>query len=137
MLIKTSIPIPYEVSSDDEIHLKTKMIILDQNNWVQWSFEMENYLTATRYNDLLNAPSEEVKRIPIFKQNNSSELSLLCGCVSRDLEGILLENQKYFFDTWEDLGKVCGQNSIVVICESFRELMTLRYDPETSPQDHI
>ncbi|MBW0573243.1 hypothetical protein O181_112958 [Austropuccinia psidii MF-1] len=137
MPIESGIPIPIEESSDDEVHLKTKMIILNQNNWVQWSCQMENYLTARCYDDLLIAPSEEMKSTPKFKQKNSSALSLLWGCVSRELEGILLDNRTSFYDTWEALGKVCGKISIVVICESFRELMTLRYDPETSLQDHI
>ncbi|MBW0477041.1 hypothetical protein O181_016756 [Austropuccinia psidii MF-1] len=98
---------------------------------------MENYLTARRYDDLLNAPLEEMQSTPKFKQKNSSALSLLWGCVSRELEGILLDNQTSFYNTWEDLGKVCGKNSILVICESFRELMTLRYDLEISLQDHM
>ncbi|MBW0477038.1 hypothetical protein O181_016753 [Austropuccinia psidii MF-1] len=109
MPIKTGIPIPIEESSDNEVHLKTKIIILNQNNWVQWSCQMENYLTARWYDDLLNTPSEEMTSTPKFKQKNSSALSLLWGCISRELEGILLNNQTSFYDTWEALGKVCGK----------------------------
>ncbi|MBW0537300.1 hypothetical protein O181_077015 [Austropuccinia psidii MF-1] len=137
MLTEIGIPIPYEESSDDEIHLKTKMTVLDQTNWVQWSCQMENYLTARQYDDLLIPPTEETKHTSKFKQKNSSGLSLLWGCVSKELEGILLDNRTSFYDMWEALGKVRGKNSIVVICESFRELMTLRYNPETSLKDHI
>ncbi|MBW0470027.1 hypothetical protein O181_009742 [Austropuccinia psidii MF-1] len=135
----TEVPtnIPSEESSDNEFHLKTKMIKLNQSNWVQWSCQMENYLTARQYDDLLMPPSETQKQNAKFKQKNSSALSLLWGCVSSELEGVLLDNRTSFYDAWEALARICGKNSIVVICETFFELMSLKYEPETSLQTHI
>ncbi|MBW0543292.1 hypothetical protein O181_083007 [Austropuccinia psidii MF-1] len=133
----TGIEIPIVDSSDEEVILKTKMIEPDTSNWVQWSCQMENYLTARRYNDLLIPPSEEVKRSPKFRQKNSSALALLCGCVSTELEGVLLDNKTSFYDTWEALGSICGKNCIVTICETFYKLISLKYNPDTSLQTHI
>ncbi|MBW0535127.1 hypothetical protein O181_074842 [Austropuccinia psidii MF-1] len=73
----TGIEIPIVDSSDEEVILKTKMIKLDTSNWVQWSCQMENYLTARRYDNLLMPPSEEAKRSLEFRQKNSSSLALL------------------------------------------------------------
>ncbi|MBW0546423.1 hypothetical protein O181_086138, partial [Austropuccinia psidii MF-1] len=133
----TGIEIPIVDSSDEEVILKTKMIKPDTSNWVQWSCQMENYLTARRYNDLLIPPSEEVKRSPKFRQKNSSALALLWGCVRTELEGVLLDNKTSFYDTWETLGSICGKNSTVTICKTFYELLSLKYNPETSLQTHI
>ncbi|MBW0553965.1 hypothetical protein O181_093680 [Austropuccinia psidii MF-1] len=133
----TGIEIPIVDSSDEEVILKTKMIKLDTRNWVQWSFQMEKYLTARQYNNLLTPPSEEAKRSPKFRQKNSSPLALLWECVSTELEGVLLDNKTSFYDTWEALGSICGKNSIVTICETFYDLISLKYDPETSLQTHI
>ncbi|MBW0516787.1 hypothetical protein O181_056502 [Austropuccinia psidii MF-1] len=99
--------IPIGDSSDEEVILKTKMINLDTHNWVQWSCQMEHYLTARRYNDLL------------------------------ELEGVLLDNKTSFYNTWETLGNICGKNSIFTICETFYELISLKYKPESSLQAHI
>ncbi|MBW0478628.1 hypothetical protein O181_018343 [Austropuccinia psidii MF-1] len=137
MPTEVPIKIPSEGLSDNEVHLKTKMIKLDQSNWVQWSFQMENYLTARQYNDLLMPPSETQKKNAKFNQKNSSALSLLWGCVSTELEGVLLDNRTSFYDTWEALGKICGKNSIVVTCKAFFEIMSLKNEPETSLQIHI
>ncbi|MBW0542686.1 hypothetical protein O181_082401 [Austropuccinia psidii MF-1] len=131
------IEIPAGDSSDEEFILKTKMIKLDTHNWVQWSCQMENYLTARRYDDLFTPPSEETKRSSKFRQKNSSALALLWGCVSSELEGVLLDNKTSFYDTWEALGNICGKNSIVTICETFYELISLKYEPESSLQAHI
>ncbi|MBW0534762.1 hypothetical protein O181_074477 [Austropuccinia psidii MF-1] len=98
---------------------------------------MENYLTARQYNNLLMPPSETQKQNAKFKQKNSSALSLLWGCVSSELEGVLLDNITSFYDAWEALGRICGKNYIVVIWETFFELMSLKYKPETSLQTHI
>ncbi|MBW0585594.1 hypothetical protein O181_125309, partial [Austropuccinia psidii MF-1] len=137
MPTEVEINIPIDESSDEEVHLKTKMIKLNPHNWVQWSCQMENYLTSRQFDDLLQPPSEATKVTPKFKQKNSSALLLLWGCVSTELEGVLLDNKTSFYDTWEALGKLCGKNSIVVICETFYELMSLRYEPESSLQTHI
>ncbi|MBW0531098.1 hypothetical protein O181_070813 [Austropuccinia psidii MF-1] len=129
--------IPIFNSSDEEVILKTKMINLDTHNWVQWSFQMENYLTARRYDDLFMPPSEETKRSSKFRQKNSSALALLWGCLSLELEGVLLDNKTSFYDTWDALGNICGKNFIVTICETFYELISLKYKPESSLQAHI
>ncbi|MBW0461713.1 hypothetical protein O181_001428 [Austropuccinia psidii MF-1] len=105
----TGIEIPIVDSSDEEVILKTKIIKLDTSNWVQWSSQMENYLTARQYGDLLMPPSEEVKRSPEFRQKNSSALALLWGCVSTELEEVLLDNKTSFYNTWEALGNICGK----------------------------
>ncbi|MBW0537431.1 hypothetical protein O181_077146 [Austropuccinia psidii MF-1] len=122
----TGIEIPIVDSSDEEVILKTKMIKLDTSNWVQWGCQMENYLTARQYDDLLMPASEEAKRSPKFRQKNSSALALLWGCVSTELEGVLLDNKTSFYDTWEALGSICGQRSIVTICKTFYELISLK-----------
>ncbi|MBW0593118.1 hypothetical protein O181_132833 [Austropuccinia psidii MF-1] len=121
---------------DDEVHLKTKIIKLDQSNWVQWSCQMGTYLTAGQYDNLLMPPSETQKQNAKFKQKNSSAFSLLWGCISTELEGVLLDIRTSFYDAWEALGRICGKNSIVVICETFVELISLKYEPETSLQAH-
>ncbi|MBW0535214.1 hypothetical protein O181_074929 [Austropuccinia psidii MF-1] len=54
-------------------------------------------------------PSEETKRSSKFRQKNSSALSLLWGCVSSELEGVLLDDKTSFYDTWEALGNICGK----------------------------
>ncbi|MBW0471653.1 hypothetical protein O181_011368 [Austropuccinia psidii MF-1] len=137
MPTEVPIKIPSEESSDNDVHLKTKMIKLDQSNWVQWSCQMENYLTVRQYDDLLMPPSETQKQNAKFKQKNSSSLSLLWGCVRTELEGDLLDNRTSFYDAWEALGKICGKNSIVVIFEMFFELMSLKYESETSLESHL
>ncbi|MBW0467793.1 hypothetical protein O181_007508 [Austropuccinia psidii MF-1] len=137
MPTEVPINIPSEELLDDEVHLKTKMIKLNQSNWVQGSCQMENYLTARQHDNLLMPPSETQKQNAKFKQKNSSALSLLWRCVSSELEGVLLDNRTSFYDTWEALGRICGKNSIVVICETFFELMSLKYKPKTSLQTHI
>ncbi|MBW0554284.1 hypothetical protein O181_093999, partial [Austropuccinia psidii MF-1] len=129
--------IPAGDSSDEEVILKTKMIKLDTHNWVQWSCQMEKYLTARQYNDLFTPPSEETKRCSKFRQKSSSALALLWGCVRSELEGVLLDNKASFYNTWEALGNICGKNSIVTICETFYELISLKYKPESSLQAHI
>ncbi|MBW0480304.1 hypothetical protein O181_020019 [Austropuccinia psidii MF-1] len=134
---RTGIEIPVVDLSDEEVILKTKMIKLDTRNWVRWSCQMENYLTARQYDDLLMPASEEAKRSPKFRQKNSSALALLWGCVSTELEGVLLDNKTSFYGTWEALGSICGKNFIVTICETFYELISLKYNPETSLQTHI
>ncbi|MBW0535008.1 hypothetical protein O181_074723 [Austropuccinia psidii MF-1] len=91
MPTEVPINIPSKEFSDNEVQLKTKMIKLDQSNWVQWSCQMENYLTTRQYDDLLIPPTETQKENAKFKQKNSSALSLLWGCVSTELEGVLLD----------------------------------------------
>ncbi|MBW0478721.1 hypothetical protein O181_018436 [Austropuccinia psidii MF-1] len=96
MPTEVTINIPSEELSDDEVHLKAKMIKLDQSNWVQWSCQMENYLTARLYNNLLMQPSEIQKQNAKFKQKNSSALSLLWECISTELEEVILDNRTPF-----------------------------------------
>ncbi|MBW0461003.1 hypothetical protein O181_000718 [Austropuccinia psidii MF-1] len=126
------IEIPIVDSSDEGVSLKTRMLKLDTHSWVQWSCQMENYLTARQYDDLLMPPFEEIKRSSKFRQKNSSALALLWGCVSPELEGVVLDNKTSFYDTWEALGNICGKNSIVTICETFYEMISLQYKPESS-----
>ncbi|MBW0479732.1 hypothetical protein O181_019447 [Austropuccinia psidii MF-1] len=137
MHTEVPINIPSEEFSDNEVHLKIKLIKLDQSNWVQWSCQMENYLAARQYDDLHMPPSETKNKNEKFKQKNSSDLSLLCGCVSTAPKGVLLDNRTSFYEAWEALGRICGKNSIVVICETFFELMSLKHEPETSLKTHI
>ncbi|MBW0584648.1 hypothetical protein O181_124363 [Austropuccinia psidii MF-1] len=79
MPTEVEINIPVNESSDEEFHLKTKMIQLNPHNRVQWSCQMENYLTSRRFDNLLQPPSEATKVTPKSKQKNSSALLLLWG----------------------------------------------------------
>ncbi|MBW0507817.1 hypothetical protein O181_047532 [Austropuccinia psidii MF-1] len=137
MPTEVEINIPVNKSSYQEFHLKSKMIKLNPHNRVQWSCQMGKYLTSRRFDDLLQPPSEATKVTPKSKQKNSSDLLLLWGYVSAELEGLLLDNKTSVYDTWEALGKIFRKNSILVICKTFYKLMSLRCEPESSLQTHI
>ncbi|MBW0475980.1 hypothetical protein O181_015695 [Austropuccinia psidii MF-1] len=123
-------------SSDDEGY-RTKIITLTRENWVQWSCQLENFLTGKGHEVLLSPPSESDKVSSKFKRQNSSALALLWTCVSPDLQGILLANKGSFYDSWDALGKTCGKNSIVVMCDTLFKLMSLQYSPGSSLEKHI
>ncbi|MBW0533865.1 hypothetical protein O181_073580, partial [Austropuccinia psidii MF-1] len=129
--------IPDKDSSSDEEGFKSKIITLTRNNWVQWSCQLENYLVGRGQEGLLNPPSEVEKISPKYKKKNSGALSLLWTCVSPDLHGVLLANKGSFYHSWEALGKTCGKNSLVIMCDTLFKLMSLQYHPGTSLEKHI
>ncbi|MBW0485105.1 hypothetical protein O181_024820 [Austropuccinia psidii MF-1] len=76
-------------SSDDEGY-QTKIIILTRENWVQWSCQLESFLTGKGHESLLSPPNDTDKVSLKFKKRNSSALALLWTCVAPELHGILL-----------------------------------------------
>ncbi|MBW0547640.1 hypothetical protein O181_087355 [Austropuccinia psidii MF-1] len=123
-------------SSDDEGY-QTKIIILTCDNWVQWSWELENFLAGKGHESLLSPPSDTDKVSLKLKKTNSSALALLWTCVSPELHGILLAHQGSFDDSWVALGKTCGKNSIVIMFETLFKLMSIQYEPESSLERNI
>ncbi|MBW0514987.1 hypothetical protein O181_054702 [Austropuccinia psidii MF-1] len=123
-------------SSDDEGY-QTKIITLTRDNWVKWSCQQENLLAGKGHENLLSPPSESDK-IPLkFKKCNGSALALLWTCVCSDMHGVLLAHKNFFYDSWEALGKACGKNSVVVMCETLFKLMSLQFEPGSSLEKHI
>ncbi|MBW0535667.1 hypothetical protein O181_075382 [Austropuccinia psidii MF-1] len=118
-------------SSDDEGYW-TKVITLTRDNWVQWSCQLENFLAGKGHESLLSPPSESDKISLKFKKRNGSALALLWTCVCSDMHGVLLAH-----DSWEALGKACGKNSVVVMCETLFKLMSLQFEPGSSLEKHI
>ncbi|MBW0540391.1 hypothetical protein O181_080106 [Austropuccinia psidii MF-1] len=123
-------------SSDDEGY-RTKIIILTRENWVQWSCQLENFLAGKGHESLLSPPTDTDKVSLKFKKRNSSALALLWTCVAPELHGILLAHRGSFYDSWIALGKSCGKNSIVIMCETLFKLMSIQYEPGTSLEKHI
>ncbi|MBW0540065.1 hypothetical protein O181_079780 [Austropuccinia psidii MF-1] len=132
-----SINPPAEQSFPDDEGYRTKIITLTRENWVQWSCQFENFLTGKGHESLLSPPSESEKASPNFRRQNSSALALLWNCVSPELHGILLVNKNSFFDSWNALGKTCGKNSIVVMCDTLFKLVSLQYTPGSSLEKHM
>ncbi|MBW0543075.1 hypothetical protein O181_082790, partial [Austropuccinia psidii MF-1] len=123
-------------SSDDEGY-QTKIITLTRDKWVQWSCQLENFLVGKGNEDLLSPPSESDKISLKFKKRNGSALALLWTCVCSDMHGVLLAHKNSFYDSWEALGKACGKNSVVVMCETLFKLMSLQFEPGSSLEKHI
>ncbi|MBW0522323.1 hypothetical protein O181_062038 [Austropuccinia psidii MF-1] len=123
-------------SSDDEGY-RTKIITLTQENWVQWSCQFENFLLGKGHKSLLSPPSETNKVSLKFKKRNGNALALLWTCVSPDMQGILLANKTSFYDSWEALGKTCGKNSVVIMCETLFKLISIQFEPGSSLEKHI
>ncbi|MBW0545052.1 hypothetical protein O181_084767 [Austropuccinia psidii MF-1] len=110
------IPMDTKDSSSDEEVIKAKMTKLTRTNWVQWSCQFENYLISKGMEDLLDPPTEDVKKTSKFKKRNGGALTLLWSSVSTEFEGVLLNNKSLFYNCWVGLGNCCGKNSVVVIC---------------------
>ncbi|MBW0526752.1 hypothetical protein O181_066467 [Austropuccinia psidii MF-1] len=124
-------------SSLEEEVIKTKMVKLTRTNWVQWSFQFENFLISKGMDDLLEPPSQDVKETAKFKKKNSGALKLLWSSVSTEFEGVLLNNKSSFYDCWISLGNCCGKNSVVVISCTLHKLINLKYEPPSSLEKHI
>ncbi|MBW0538503.1 hypothetical protein O181_078218 [Austropuccinia psidii MF-1] len=124
-------------SSSNDKGYRTKIIILTRDNWVQWSCQLENFLAGKGHESLLSPPSDNDKVSLKFKKRNSSDLALLWTCVSPELQGILLAHRGSFYDSWVALGKTCGKNSIVIMCETVFKLMSIQYEPGSSLEKHI
>ncbi|MBW0533619.1 hypothetical protein O181_073334 [Austropuccinia psidii MF-1] len=131
------IPIDIKDSSSDEEVIKAKMTKLTRTNWVQWSCQFENYLISKGMEDLLDPPTEDVKKTSKFRKRNGGSLTLLWSSVSTEFEGVLLNNKSSFYNCWVGLGNCCGKNSVVVICRTLHKLVNLRYEPGTSLEKHI
>ncbi|MBW0534081.1 hypothetical protein O181_073796 [Austropuccinia psidii MF-1] len=131
------IPIDIKDSSSDEEVIKAKMTKLTRTNWVQWSCQFKNYLDSKGMDDLLDPPSEDVKKTIKFKKRNGAALTLLWSSVSTEFEGVLLNNKSSFYHCWVGLGNCCGKNSVVVICRTLHKLVNLRYEPGSSLEKHI
>ncbi|MBW0538333.1 hypothetical protein O181_078048 [Austropuccinia psidii MF-1] len=71
------IPLDINDSSSDEEVIKARMTKLTHTNWVQWSCQFENYLISKGMDDLLDLPSEDVKKTTKFKKRNGGALTLL------------------------------------------------------------
>ncbi|MBW0507578.1 hypothetical protein O181_047293 [Austropuccinia psidii MF-1] len=97
----------------------------------------KNFLAGKGHESLLSPPSDSDKLSPEFKKRNSSSLALLWTCVSPDLQGILLAHCGSSFDSWVALGKSCGKNSIVIMCEALFKLISIQYEPGTLLENHI
>ncbi|MBW0514749.1 hypothetical protein O181_054464 [Austropuccinia psidii MF-1] len=123
-------------SSDDEGY-RTKIIVLTRDNWVQWSCQLENFLAGKGHKSLLSSPSDSEKVSLKFKKRNSSALALLWTCVAPELQGVLLAHRGSFYDSWVALGKTCGKNSVVIMCETLFKLMSIQYEPGSSLEKHI
>ncbi|MBW0565902.1 hypothetical protein O181_105617 [Austropuccinia psidii MF-1] len=124
-------------SSSKDDGYQTKIITLNQENWVQWSFQFEKFLTGRGHEDLLSPSTTEEIKSPKFKKKNSSALALFWTCVSSDFHGVLLSNKGSFYDSWKALGEACGKNSIVIMCETLFKLMSIQYEPGSSLEKHI
>ncbi|MBW0477774.1 hypothetical protein O181_017489 [Austropuccinia psidii MF-1] len=103
-------------SSEQEV-IKTRVAKLTRTNWVQWSFQVENYLISKGMDDLLQPPPNDVKETAKFKKKNSAAHTLLWSSIS--------------------LGNFCGKNSVVVICHTLHKLINLKYKPSSSLEKHI
>ncbi|MBW0491221.1 hypothetical protein O181_030936 [Austropuccinia psidii MF-1] len=125
-----------DYSSDEEM-IKAKMIKLTCTNWVQWRFQFENYLISKGMDNLLDPPSEDVKKTIKFKKRNGAAPTLLWSSVSSKFEGVLLKNKSSFYNCWVGLGNCCGKNSVVVICQTLQKLINLRYEPGSSLEKHV
>ncbi|MBW0551312.1 hypothetical protein O181_091027 [Austropuccinia psidii MF-1] len=124
-------------SSSDEEVIKARMTKLTRTNWVQWSCQFKNYLIRKGMDDLLDPPSEDVKKTTKFKKRNGGALTLLWSSVSTEFEGVLLNNKTSFYNYWVGLGNCCGKNSVVVICQMLHKLVNLRYEPGSSLEKHV
>ncbi|MBW0496851.1 hypothetical protein O181_036566 [Austropuccinia psidii MF-1] len=106
------IPMDVKDSSSDKEVIKAKMTNLTHTNWVQWSCQFENYLIRKGIEDLLDPPTEDVKKTSKFKKRNGGALTLLWSSTSTEFE-------------------------VVVICQTLHKLVNLRYKPGTSLEKHI
>ncbi|MBW0571691.1 hypothetical protein O181_111406 [Austropuccinia psidii MF-1] len=131
------IPLDIHDSSLDKEVIKARITKLTRTNWVQWSCQFENYLISKGMDDLLDPPSEDVKKTTKFKKRNGGALSLLWSSVSTEFEGVLLNNKTSFYNCWVGLGNCCGKNSVVVICRTLHKLVNLRYAPGSSLEKHV
>ncbi|MBW0578799.1 hypothetical protein O181_118514, partial [Austropuccinia psidii MF-1] len=87
--------------------------------------------------NLLDPPSEDVKKTTKFKKRNGGALTLLWSSVSTEFEGVLLNNNSSFYNCWVGLGNCCGKNSVVAICRMLQKLVNLRYEPGSSLEKHV
>ncbi|MBW0539746.1 hypothetical protein O181_079461 [Austropuccinia psidii MF-1] len=126
------IPLDINYSSLDKEVIKARMTKLTHTNWVQWSCQFENYLISKGMDNLLDPPSEDVKKTTKFKKRNGGALTLLWSSVSTKFEGVLLNNETSFYNCWAGLGNCCGKNSVVVICQKLHKFVNLRYEPGSS-----
>ncbi|MBW0497800.1 hypothetical protein O181_037515 [Austropuccinia psidii MF-1] len=124
-------------SSSDDKGYWTKIIVLNHDNWVQWSCQLENFLSGKGHESLLSPPSDSDKLSSKFKKMNSSALALLWTCVAPERQGILLAHCGSFFESWVALGRSCGKNSIVIMCETLFKLISIQYEPGMSLENHI
>ncbi|MBW0470062.1 hypothetical protein O181_009777 [Austropuccinia psidii MF-1] len=71
------IPLEIKDSSSDKEVIKARITKLTYKNWVQWSCQFKNYLISKGMDDLLDPPSEDVKKTTKFKKRNGGALTLL------------------------------------------------------------
>ncbi|MBW0469796.1 hypothetical protein O181_009511 [Austropuccinia psidii MF-1] len=116
------IPIDIRDPSSDEEVIKAKMTKLTHTNWVQWSCQFKNYLVSKGMDDLLDPPSEDVKKTTKFKKRNGGALTLLWSSVSTEFKGVLLNNKSSFYNCCVGLGNCCATNSVVAICRMLQKL---------------
>ncbi|MBW0469394.1 hypothetical protein O181_009109 [Austropuccinia psidii MF-1] len=95
-------------SSSDEEVIKARMTKLTRTNWVQCICQFENYVIRKGMDNLLDRPSEDVKKTTKFKKRNGGALTLL----------------------W-------SSNSVVVICRTLHKLVNIRYKPGSSLEKHV
>ncbi|MBW0555045.1 hypothetical protein O181_094760 [Austropuccinia psidii MF-1] len=131
------VPLDVNDASSDEEVIKARMTKLTRTNWVQWSCQFENYLISKGMDDLLDPPTEDVKKTTKFRKRNGGALTLLWSSVSTEFEGVLLNNKTSFYNCWVGLGNCCGKNSVVVICRTLHKLVNLRYEPGSSLEKHV
>ncbi|MBW0463920.1 hypothetical protein O181_003635 [Austropuccinia psidii MF-1] len=130
------LPTVNDSSSDEEV-IKVRMTNLTCPNWVKWSCQFENYLISKGMDDLLDPPTEDVKKTTKFNKRNGVALTLSWSIVSTEFEGVLLNNKASFYNCWVSLGSCCGKNSVVFICRMLHKPVNLRYNPGSSLEKHV
>jgi hypothetical protein len=109
---------------------------LDTTNYITWKSQFILYLESNNLDSLLVYEwTDDDKNTTKYKKKNSRALQALYQGVSKELHPEIF--QKTFIDAWEALATACGQNSVVTICEAYREVNRMIYQPGTSLPDHI
>ncbi|POW15237.1 hypothetical protein PSHT_07155 [Puccinia striiformis] len=70
-------------------------------------------------------------------RRNCKALKLLYQTVHKDLHNDILANDTSFVDAYDALASTCGQDSVIVVCSSFRKLHQMKYQPGSSLSEHI
>ncbi|KAI7941321.1 hypothetical protein MJO29_013395 [Puccinia striiformis f. sp. tritici] len=123
-------------SSDDKSSNRFEK--LTTSNWVSWKsrfmLDLKSQGLQCLFDDEWVDKDENKEKLA---RRNCKALKLLYQTVHKDLHNDILANDTSFVDAYDALASTCGQDSVIVVCSSFRKLHQMKYQPGSSLSEHI